>query len=146
MYAPTLLRLLVFYSFTQLCLALPVNQPSNIENELPSIRQRGDEAESTLHSQQTTTTSSFGNEKRDPLPASIEKEYPLTHAMLKAIHDALPVSDRGVQKRDNSSGSGIPSASSAFNSLSPETQSMLKDTVRYGIALVMKQGAWALSP
>ena len=151
MYTLTLLHLLVLSSFVHFCLPLPVSQSSVVERKampqsIPGAGQTDGQAQATVHSEQTTKSSSWPNKKRDPVLANIEKEYPLTHAMLKVIRDALPVPEEGLRKRDNSSIDGIPSASSVFNSLSPDTQSMLKDTMRYGIALVMKQGAWALSP
>lgn len=113
---------------------------------LPGVGPVEDQAEATTQSRHTATSSVGSKQKRDTVPVNMEKEYPLTNAMLKMIRDALPVPNSGFLKRDNSSAEGIPSASSVFNTLSPDTQSTLKDTVRYGIALIMKEAAWALSP
>ena len=150
MYTPTLLHVLAFMAFTRSCLPLPVSQSPNVESEMVSPRpssagQSELQTDATSQGRQASTISNWPKEKRASQATDQEDNLPLTNAMLKIIRDAMPVLEEGLQKRQNSnstSASGIL----GINSLSPDTQSMLKDTIRYGIALVMKTGSWALSP
>ncbi len=147
----TLLRIIALTSFAQICVPLPVGE-SAIDNReaspewLPGAGQTAEQAEGTISREQSNPSLGPPREKRDSVPANIEEEFPLTHAVLKMIRDAIPEQDDGLHKRQNSSSSSDGSGISGLSSLSPQMQSTMKDTIRYGIALVMKTGAWALSP
>ena len=142
-----LLQIIALTSFSQFCQPLPVSESSIEVREaspqfLPGAGETAEQAEGTISTERSNRFAP-PKDKRASTPFNIEEDFPLTHAVLKMIRDAVPEPNDGLHKRQNSSdGSGI----SGISSLSPEAQSTLKDTMRYGIALVMKTGAWALSP
>ncbi len=149
MLGSTLFSVIALTSFAQLCVPLPVNEVSVQNREaspqwLPGAGETADQADSTIASEQGGSWSSWPwKDKRDSAPLNIEKDFPLTHAVMMMIRDAIPEQDNGLHKRQNSSD---PSGIKGLSNLDPQTQSTLKDTIRYGIALVMKTGSWALSP